>query len=298
MISNKSILVSDIAEMLHTTFHGNDFQIQGVSSSNDLQESTLAFVRKMSQIDDLIFNEVTALVLVDELPRNLGRCSFIVLKNPRLGFAQISSLLKDVNKTAEIHQTAVIADEVKIGVLPSIGAFVVIEDDVIIGDNVVLESGVTLKSGVRIGDDCRIKTNTVIGTDGFGFEFSEIGQPTRIHHFGGVTVGNNVEIGCNCVIAKGTIDDTCIENDVKIDDLVFIAHNVKIGERSVVIANSEISGSVTIGSDCWISPHVTVLNKVSIGDKAFIGIGSVVIRDVDRGSVVVGNPAKFLKTRE
>jgi len=118
------------------------------------------------------------------------------------------------------------------------------------------------------------------------------GRVIRIGHMGGVVIGDEVEIGAHCSIAQGTIEPTQIHDHVKIDDCVFIAHNVCIGENSYIIAGAEISGSADIGRGVWISPEVAVINGVSIGDGAFVGIGAVVIRDVEPDTVVAGVPAK------
>ena len=118
------------------------------------------------------------------------------------------------------------------------------------------------------------------------------GHPVRLGHMGGVVIGSDVEIGSHVSIAQGTIEPTVISDHAKIDDCVFIAHNVHVGKSSFVIAGAEISGSVTIGERVWISPEVTVINKVSIGDDALVGIGAVVVRDVEENTVVAGVPAK------
>jgi UDP-3-O-[3-hydroxymyristoyl] glucosamine N-acyltransferase len=101
-----------------------------------------------------------------------------------------------------------------------------------------------------------------------------------------------VEIGVHCSIAQGTMDPTRIDDYVKIDDCVFIAHNVSVGEGSYVIAGAEISGSVDIGRGVWISPEAAVTNDVTIGDGALVGIGAVVVRDVEPNTVVAGVPAR------
>ena len=134
-----------------------------------------------------------------------------------------------------------------------------------------------------------------IGTQGFGFERDEHGVPVRIPHLGEVRLGLDVEIGACTVIARGTIGDTIIGDHVKLDDHVFVAHNVEIGESTLVVAGAVICGSVKIGKRCWIGANSTIKEHVKIGDDAFVGMGAVVLDDVAENAVVVGNPARFLR---
>lgn len=155
----------------------------------------------------------------------------------------------------------------------------------------VLESCVKLGQGVTIGALCSI------GQQGFGLEPDATGRYLRIPHIGGVRIGDDVEIGALVKIARGTVDDTVIEEGVRIDDGVHIAHNVRIGRNSVVIAQAQISGSVQIGNDCYIGPGVTVRDQVKIGEQSFVGIGSNVVADVPPHVVVMGNPARIVRAR-
>lgn len=148
------------------------------------------------------------------------------------------------------------------------------------------------------GKNCKIKPGAVIGYEGFGFERHPDGTPFRIPHIGKVVIGDNVEIGANTVIARGTVGDTIIGNNVKIDDCVFIAHNCQIGENTLVIAGAVICGSVTIGKNCWIGAGCRIKEKVTIGDGAIIGIGAVVIKDVPAGATVAGMKAQSLETMQ
>jgi UDP-3-O-[3-hydroxymyristoyl] glucosamine N-acyltransferase LpxD len=286
--------IKHIASVLATPYFGENFRINGVCSVDSPTDNCVAFVSRNREVNDFVFLNTKTLFIVEKLPTTSGICSFIVVNNPRSAFAKISSLFLDEDKHKGLHELSCIARDAHIGKNVTVGPFSVVSGGARIGDNVVIENNVTIEGCVSIGSNSRIKSNSVIGNDGFGFEFSEEGFPIRIHHFGDVVIGEHVEIGSNSVVCRGTIGSTIISNHVKVDDHVFIAHNVRIGERSLVIAGTEISGSVNIGSNCWISPQVTILNKVSIGDGALVGIGSVVIRDVESGTTVAGNPARVL----
>jgi len=164
-----------------------------------------------------------------------------------------------------------------------------------LGFAMALQKEYPTRSNVSYGADCRIKPNAVIGEEGFGFERDEDGVPIRIPHIGRVILGDRVEVGACTVIARGTIGNTVIGDDVKLDDHVFIAHNVTIGDKTLVVAGAVLCGSVSVGSEVWIGAGALIKEGVNIGDRAFIGMGAVVLKDVEPGMVMVGNPARVLR---
>jgi len=178
-----------------------------------------------------------------------------------------------------------------------VGAFAVIEDGVVLGSGTRIGHHTVIGANTLIGPGSAVGSHTVIGSSGFGFEYELDQAWHRIPHVGGVQIGADVEIGSCVVIARGTIDDTVIEDQVKIDDHVFVAHNVRIGKNTLVVAGSELSGSVTVGEQCWIAPQVAVKNGVTIGANNTIGIGCVVLDDTPDNAVVVGNPGRILRMK-
>jgi UDP-3-O-[3-hydroxymyristoyl] glucosamine N-acyltransferase len=153
---------------------------------------------------------------------------------------------------------------------------------------------VVISDGVTIGSDCIIKSNTVIGEAGFGFERDEMGVPIRILHLGTVKIGDRVEIGSLNTICRATLGTTVIEDDVKTDDHVHIAHNCRVRRGAMITACVELSGGVDVGSFAWVGPNSSIIQKLVIGDHAFIGIGSNVTKSVPNGVSVAGNPARML----
>lgn len=281
---------ADVAQALGQELQ-NQTEVRGVSASSAPRPHTLSFVRQWS--DDAaatVAGNPDTLFLVPE-----GAASgqnVVTAANPRLAYAlAVRDCLRD-EAEPEVASTAAVSDGAKLGDRVSIGHFCVIEDGVEIADGAFIDHHVVLRAGVSVGERTRIGSHTSVGGPGFGFEMDDEGHPVRLGHMGGVVIGSDVEIGSHVSIAQGTIEPTVIADHAKIDDCVFIAHNVHVGKASFVIAGAEISGSVTIGERVWISPEVTVINKVSIGDDALVGIGAVVVRDVEENTVVAGVPAK------
>jgi len=146
------------------------------------------------------------------------------------------------------------------------------------------------------GDNVIIGEYCSIGRDGYQYILDDItGKLIKFPHYGNVILEDDVEIGNNVCIARGALSNTILRKGVKVDNLVHIAHNVDVGENTQIIAQSIIAGSVKIGKNCWISPASSIKNQVTIGDNVLIGMGAVVLKNVESNSVMVGNPAKLLK---
>jgi UDP-3-O-[3-hydroxymyristoyl] glucosamine N-acyltransferase len=217
-----------------------------------------------------------------------GSAAAIVAPNPRLSF--IKALLA-LDSAVGFRRDS--SDPV-IDPTASIGRNVVIEAGVRIGAGTRVGHGVVLLSGTSIGRDCVIGANTVIGGTGFGFERDEDGQAIAFLHLGGVVLEDEVEIGALTAIDRGALDNTVIGGGSKIDNLIHIAHNAVIGEDCLVIAGAEISGGVRLGRRVWIGPNACVINGVEVGEGATVGLGAVVVKPVQPGATVAGNPAEEL----
>lgn len=212
----------------------------------------------------------------------------LVSSQPRLDFARSLGLLEAWSafmwSDAEpvIHPTARIGRNVVLGRGVRIGAGSVVYHNAVIGDE------------VTIGQRCVIKSCAVVGEEGFGFERDAQGKAVRLPHIGSVLIGDEVEVGSLTTVCRGTLGDTILRNGCKIDDHVHIAHNIDVGEDAFVIACAEVSGGVKIGPRAWIAPNASVLNHLTIGADAVVGLGGVVVKSVPDGAVVFGNPAKRL----
>jgi UDP-3-O-[3-hydroxymyristoyl] glucosamine N-acyltransferase len=146
-------------------------------------------------------------------------------------------------------------------------------------------------SNARIGKNVRIGAGTVIGGEGFGYMPDEDGALVQFPHIGGVTIEDDVEIGANVCIDRGALGDTIIGRGTKIDNLVHVAHNVKIGKNCQIICQVGIGGSVEIGDNSFVGISASIRNQIKIGQNAVIGMGAVVVKDVPDNMTVAGNPA-------
>ncbi len=234
--------------------------------------------------------------LLKLLPSEFIRERTLILTNrPRLILAALLQAFEAVAGIAtqqeSIHGDARIAPDTILGQGAVIGADVEIHERCVIGPNTVIDHAV-------LGVNTRIGANCSIGGDGFGFEMDESsGEVIKFPHFGRVLIGRNVEIFSNTCIARGSLRDTIIGNNVKIDNLVHIAHNVEIGDNTLVIANAMVAGSARIGTRVWIGPSTSVLNGITVGDLSMTGVGSVVTKSCEKNEIVAGVPAKRLRDR-
>ena len=284
---------SDIASFLKTNLQGQDIDITHVSSLNQIEENTLIFSKHRHLELKNYSNNLIIVPLDFEGP--FDKLNYIQVDNPRLAFATVVEHFFVPKKKYSIHKYAEIADNCRIPETVSIGAFSCIGKNVTIGENTVINNNVVIYDNTIIGDNCYIKSGSIIGEDGFGFDFNKDGQPIRIHHLGKVIIGDNVEIGAKCTICRGTIGNTSIDEYVKIDDQVHIAHNCIIGKNTIITACAEISGSVTIGRQCWIGPNSSIIQKVVIGDNVTIGIGTIINKDVTSNKKIMGLSGLGLK---
>lgn len=188
----------------------------------------------------------------------------------------------------------IISPEVRLGENVKIGCNCVIQGNISIGNNTRIWNNVTIINNVVIGEFCEIQSGSVIGHDGFAWNEDINHNKTMIKHFGGVSIADNVYIGPNCVIDRGEIDYTTVKNGVKIDANCFIAHNVIIGENSILITGSRLYGSSELGDNVYVA-SATVRNQCKIGKDAFVGIGAVVTKDIPEKVIVAGIPAKVMK---
>jgi UDP-3-O-[3-hydroxymyristoyl] glucosamine N-acyltransferase len=277
-----------VSEIIGREYCGSYGKITRIDSAAEAKAGSLCFIKNKSWARNLP-QECIAIGSREDLD-GVGK-NLIFSDSPRLDFARLLAVLDAQvgfvwsNCKPQIHPTVRMGVNVVIGHGSKIGASTIIGNNVVIGPEVV------------IGERCNIKSCAVIGEDGFGFERDQGGTAVRLPHVGTVIIGSDVEIGSLTTVCRGTLANTVISNGVKIDDHVHIAHNVFIDEHVFVIACAELSGGVKVGKRAWIAPGASVLNQITVGDDAIVGLGAVVFRDVEAGGTVIGNPAKILVPR-
>ena len=217
--------------------------------------------------------------------------TLLVTETPRLTFVRIVQQYFAPPRPQGIHPTAVIEPTARIHPTAYVGPFTVVGADCEIGANTVIYGHVYLYAGMRIGRSVIIHAGTVIGADGFGYERNMEGDFEKFPHVGGVIIEDEVEIGSNTSIDRGTLGNTIIRKGAKIDNLVHIAHNVVVGRSAVVIAHAMIGGSTVIGDHAWVAPTASVRDKLTLGEHSMVGLGAVVVRNVPDSTTVMGNPA-------
>ncbi len=232
-----------------------------------------------------------------EVPAEVKKRHAVILsKEPRYGFAEFFNenniTWNTTVKEWDNVNGAMVCKGAVIGEGTSLFPGCYIDSDVRIGKNCYIGSGVRIVGRVSIGDDCIIRENTVIGSDGLTTRRNAEGKIITIPQFGGVIIEDNVQIGANSVVCKAAIDDTVIKTGCRIDNCSFISHNVHMGEDTIVVGEVLMMGSSSTEKGAYLSGNVVVRDGVSIGEKAFVGMGAVVTKDVPAGTVVKGNPAR------
>lgn len=303
-----------IAEILNGNLvGGGETEISGVADLEKAAPGEIAFLEK-SELGETGQNIQASCLLVPENFDAKLSCSYIKVKNPKLAFAKIAERLHPPKQRApEIHPTTIIAQNAKIGEGVFIGAFCFVGENSEIGDKTQIRAGAKIGDNVQIGkncvlhpnvfveDNCRLGNNVilhagvVVGADGFGYARDGERGYVKFPQIGTVVIENDVEIGANTCVDRGALGETRIGAGTKIDNLVQIAHNVQIGKRVVIAAQTGISGSTTIEDDCVIGgqvgmgDHARVLQGAVIGSQAGVLPGKIV-----RAGVWWGTPVQPL----
>jgi len=241
-----------------------------------------------------------------------NRIDTITVARPKLAFAKVIQLFhpalpsvpKGIHTSAQVEKSVSIGKDVSIGALAVIGRHASLGDGVVvgpqcyigdgveIGDGSYLFPGVIVRERVKIGRECIIHSGAVLGSDGFGFEMDEHGKPVKIPQVGELVIEDEVEIGANVTIDRATIGTTRISKSVKLDNLVHIAHNVQIGENSLLCAQVGIAGSTKIGKGSILGGQAGLVDHLDIGEYVRIGAQAGVTKSVKDHETISGYPAR------
>lgn len=302
--------VQEIADLIGGKVEGDgSTPISGASGIKEARPGDITFLANSRYISLLKETNATCVIAPPDVPIPNGKIA-IRHEAPSLAFAKIMERFgpKPVKYPPGIHPTAIIGKDVKLGRDVSIQPYVVIEDNAVIGDNTIIGAGVFIGRETRIGSDtfiypgvvireritignrCIIHSGTVIGSDGFGYATVR-GVHHKIPQIGTVVIEDDVEIGANVTIDRARFDKTWIKKGTKIDNLVQIAHNVVIGENSIIVAQTGISGSTVIGNNVILAGQSGIVGHITIGDNAIVGAQAGVTKSVPPGQMVSGYPA-------
>ncbi len=302
-----------IAEALSGTVEGNpSVEVSSLSKIEEGKQGTLTFLAN-PKYTQYIYNTEASIVIVNEdfVPEKEITATLIKVKDAYSAFAQLLELYQQSKeKKTGISKSAFIAESATIGKDVYIGAFVSIGDHAVIGDHAMIHahasignqckignatkifSGVSIYDECEVGKECTIHAGAIIGADGFGFAPQDDNVYNKIPQIGNVIIEDRVEIGANTTIDRATIGSTIIRKGAKIDNLVQIAHNVEVGENTVIAAQTGISGSTKIGKNCMIGGQVGIIGHLTIADGVKIAAQSGIGKSItEENAIVEGSPA-------
>lgn len=286
--------ISQIAEILEARVRlpqgcvAEKIQLSSITTLSDATSNDLTFLANPKYIHELATTKAGAVLIapdrVDQAPEHLP---LIIHDDPYLCFAKLLTLVsKHQQGKAKIAKSAIIAKSAKLGKNVTVAAGVVIEDDAIIGDNSIIKANATVCHGVQVGQNCIIHEGAVIGSDGFGNAWDKQNKCwVKVPQIGSVVIGDDVEIGANTTIDRGALKDTIIGNNVRIDNLVQIAHNVQIGDHTAIAAQTGIAGSTKIGKSCIFAGQVGVNGHIEICDGVIITGGSGITNTLEQSGI-------------
>lgn len=300
-----------IAAFLNGTVEGDpDVKVSNFSKIEEGKIGTLTFLAN-PKYEHYIYNTKASIVLVnnDFTPSSIVPATLIRVDNAYASLAMLLNMVEQskkkengIDSTAFIAKSASVDENAYIGAFAYIGnnakvgkncriyPYAYVGDNVIIGDNTVLYPHVTIYEGCVVGCNCILHAGSVVGSDGFGFA-PEGETYKKIPQLGNVVIEDDVEIGANTTIDRAVMDSTILRRGVKLDNLVQIAHNVEVGENTVMAAQVGIAGSVKIGKHCMFGGQVGLAGHIKIADHVNFGAQSGVISDIKEATTVLGAPA-------
>jgi UDP-3-O-[3-hydroxymyristoyl] glucosamine N-acyltransferase len=301
-----------IADQLNGTVVGNkDVDINKLSKIEEGKKGSLTFLANPKYTQYIYSTDASATIVANDFePTEKITTTLIKVKDPYSSFTTILELFNDdkykragISDKSDIHKSSIISKGSYVGSYTTIGKNSIIGNDciidsqVFIGDNVKIGNKCKIYPGTKIlndtiiGNSCIIHSSCSIGSDGFGFAPNDDGTYKKIPQTGNVVIGNNVEIGSNSTIDRATIGSTIINDGVKLDNQIQIAHNVEIGENTAIAAQSGVAGSTKIGKNCMIGGQVGIIGHLKIGDNVKIQAQAGVTSDVDSNARITGTPA-------
>ncbi len=308
---------TDIAEFLNGEVVGNgDVKVSDVSKIEEGKPGTLTFLSNM-KYESFIYKTEASIVLVnrDFVPKTKINATLIKVDNAYQALATLLDLYEQtkistktgIEQPSFIDESSIFGEDIYVGAFAYVGKNckigknvklypqVYIGDNITIGDNCILYSGSKIYHDSVIGNRCIIHAGAVIGADGFGFAPQDDGTFKKIPQIGNTIIEDDVDIGANSTIDRGTMGSTIIRKGAKIDNLVQIAHNCDIGENTVIAAQSGFAGSTRVGKNCKFGGQIGLAGHLTIGDNVMFGAQSGISQNVKDNEVLLGSPAIPIK---
>ncbi|MGD8778902.1 MAG: UDP-3-O-(3-hydroxymyristoyl)glucosamine N-acyltransferase [Ignavibacteria bacterium] len=306
------INILDAANLVGGKILGNsDIILNGVAKIENAREGDLTFLYLSSYEKYLQTTNATAVLVKPDTEKKRDDITYILVEDPKGAFQQIlmeyfnyDISVTGIDETAHVGQNSQIGKNVVLGKNVVIGNNcsigdntkilhnTVILDNSTIGSNCLIYPNVTIRENILIGNQVIIHSNTVIGSDGFGYVPDKNGVYKKVPQIGNVVIEDDVELGSNVSIDRAALDSTVIKKGTKIDNLVQIAHNVEIGENTVISAQTGVSGSTKIGKSCILAGQVGTVGHIEITDGVIIGAQSGVSKSIKKPGKYFGYPAK------
>lgn len=274
-------------------FEGNQEEcINGFSSYGNYRQGTLTWVKNYKTIEKCgNIQRITLAVVQEGVDVPAAENKIITKESKRVFFELLEHFFTSSKSIEKIGSNTYLSSEVKLGKNVTIGHNCTLDGNITIGDGTRIYNNVNIINNVTIGQNCEIQSGVNIGHDGFGYTENEEHQKTMVKHYGGIVIEDNVYIGGNSYIERGTIDDTIIKTGTKIDGACVIGHNCIIDPNTAMVGGSTLLGSVHLEDNVYIASAL-IKNQVTIGRNAIVGMGSVVIKDVKADTTVIGVPAR------
>lgn len=282
-----------IAELLGGKVDGDpNAEVTTVSPIEQGLAGSLSFLANPKYTEFIYKTEASVVIVSNDFEAtDTVKTTLVRVSDPYSSFAILLEQYNKMNTPApSIHSSAIIDESATVGTNASIGAGVIVERKVIIGDNCKLHAGSRVLHDCVLGDNVTLHAGVIIGSDGFGFAPQD-SEYSKIPQIGNVILEDNVEIGANTTIDRATMGSTIIRKGVKLDNLIQIAHNVEIGEHTVIAAQTGVAGSTTIGKRCMIGGQVGIVGHLTIGDNVKIAAQSGIGNNLPDNTIVQGSPA-------
>ncbi len=309
--------VNEIAEHIDAEVIGDGgISIHGIAKIEEAGAGQITFISNPKYLKYVEKTNASAIIIsqsieetLPDLPKNVVR---LKVADPYIAFLYVLRLFNPPTDVISqgIHPTAVIPDSAQLSPGVRIGAHAVIGENCTIGSNTVIAHGtvlgdnvqlgrdsvlypnITVREGCRIGSRVIIHSGTVVGSDGFGFAPQKDGSYSKIPQTGIVVIEDDVEIGSNCSLDRATMGETRICKGVKLDNLIQVAHNVVIGENTVIAAQTGISGSTKVGKQCILAGQVGIIGHIEIVDNLILAAQSGISKTIKKAGTYFGSPAK------